>query len=166
MKGANEYHTLNDIGYQSIGNAKTLARAVKKLGAVLVDVRFSPSARNPHWRKPYLEKLLGQNYRWLKEFGNEGYKSGTTKLHYPEKGVQIVEKLLETQRVILMCGCWNREKCHRVDAVKLLTDAFDILSVPLDREAIAMVAGPDPEKPVQYELFGKPGGNGRHETTT
>lgn len=147
---------LYDIAYQSMKDAETLARAIRKMGAVLVDVRYKPSSRDHQWRKPYLVRLLGKQYRHMKSLGNRNYKSGPIRLDEPEMGVYDLLKVLEQVPVVIMCACWRRETCHRVKVIEIMEAMHGIESTPLKRSDINKFAGPDPTKPHQPELFGGP----------
>ena len=42
---------------------ENLPELLKSLAAVLIDVRFSPQSRLPHWSGDHLKRLLGKRYR-------------------------------------------------------------------------------------------------------
>jgi len=111
------------IGYSG-WKPEQLAAKVADLGALLVDVRFSPRSRAPQWTKKSLCELVGaENYLHCKDLGNENYKSGgPIKLHNPDAAL---DALRDVQRpLILLCGCKDHTVCHRADAAAVLALAF------------------------------------------
>jgi len=147
-------HQLFDLGYQNMKDAETTARAVKKMGALLVDIRKSPTSKDAQWKKDNIAKLLPKNYLHLSDLGNENYKGKGINLTYPERGLPRVMEFLETTDVILMCACWNRDRCHRLGVVLMLAEDYKIDSIPLTRAMVKKIAGPDPSKPQQLKLGG------------
>ena len=82
-----------------------------ELGAIVVDVRFSPSSRAPQWRQGYLQKLLGDRYVHAPELGNRNYRGSTIEIADLPAGLARIEAL--GQPVILMCACPDPAICHR-----------------------------------------------------
>jgi len=62
---------------------EALARLAERLDLTVFDVRFSPTSRDPRWRRPHLEKLLGDRYRHVGALGNVNYKGGPILLADP-----------------------------------------------------------------------------------
>lgn len=65
--------TVYTVGYSG-QRPEQLQALIEKLGALLVDVRFSPRSRNPRWGQPALREMFGDRYVHLPEFGNAAYK--------------------------------------------------------------------------------------------
>ena len=89
---------------------------VDHLGAVLIDVRLSPNARQADFRKSNLEERFGRDRYWhIEELGNVNYRSesGPTKLKDEVIGLEALAFNLRRGPVIIMCGCWNVNECHR-----------------------------------------------------
>lgn len=118
-------HAIYTIGYSG-WKPEQLAAKVEELGALLVDVRFSPRSRVPQWTKKSLCELVGaENYVHCKNLGNENYKSGgPIKLLNPDAAIA---SLRDVQRpLILLCGCKDHTICHRADAATVLAEAFGV----------------------------------------
>lgn len=99
------------IGYTG-KKIEEIKKIVDDLGAVLVDVRFSARSRAPMWNKGNLEKVFGQKYMHLPEWGNANYKSGgDIAIVNFERGRLTIDKLAAP--VVLMCACKDVETCHR-----------------------------------------------------
>lgn len=82
------------------------------LDAVVVDSRYAPRSRVPHWGLPALEQLLGDRYLYVSRFGNEGYRSGYIKIADPALGLTIINDAGIT-RAIILCACADGATCHR-----------------------------------------------------
>lgn len=100
-----------------------LARRAQALDAVVVDIRFAPRSRVPHWNKAPLERLLGDRYRWVHAFGNANYKGGPISLVDPDRGADIVSRMADRQNVILLCACAETQYCHREEVGELMRRA-------------------------------------------
>jgi len=110
-------HTLYTVGYQ--GKKVALLKDVAvKLDAVIVDARFSPNSRVPEWSGKRLREFLGERYVHVKELGNKNYKGGEIDFLDLNGGALIVGKILEIRPAILMCACWDLQRCHRLPASK------------------------------------------------
>jgi hypothetical protein len=149
---------LYDLGYMEIGNIKSVEKAVKELDAILLDVRFSPRSRNPQYNKSFLEKVFNTNpartgYLPVKDLGNRNYKGGPVDFVDIENGLAIIHTWLEIRPVILMCGCWNRAECHRLEIANTFHSAYGVQSIPLNRELSKSLA--DLHTPKQLDIFGE-----------
>jgi hypothetical protein len=60
--------------------------------------------------------------------GNENYKGGPTKLVNAQEGILTVLGLLAAGPVFLMCACWSRENCHRLEIANLINQQHGIQS--------------------------------------
>jgi uncharacterized protein (DUF488 family) len=118
-------HTIYTIGYSG-WKPEQLRDTIHALGAVLVDVRFSPRSRQPQWAGGNLAKLVGAgSYRHLKALGNENYKNGgPIKLVDTQAGVAALAPILAERPVVLLCGCKDHHTCHRTTAAHALATAL------------------------------------------
>ncbi len=81
------------------------------LGAVLIDVRFSPTSETMCWRQIYLKTLLREKYRHVPHLGSRAFCSGSNQIQNLELGVKI---LISFQaNTVLMCECTEMKGCHR-----------------------------------------------------
>jgi uncharacterized protein (DUF488 family) len=118
-------HQLYTFGYS--GRLPHELRAlVDHLDAIVVDIRFSPRSRNPHWTAGRLTSLLGERYRHLAVLGNRNYKGGPIEFVDLEEGVVKVGELLREQPVILLCVCADVERCHRLPAAEAIAARYGV----------------------------------------
>jgi len=82
-----------------------------RLDAKMVDIRFAPYSQVMHWRKVYLEALLGSLYLHIPNLGNRTYKENKITIQNIELGLETLFGLREN--VVLMCACKKRKDCHR-----------------------------------------------------
>ncbi len=83
------------------------------LDAVVVDARFNPMSRVPHWNKYQLQNAVGlARYLWINGFGNQAYKDGYIKLANPAAGLARLLSLA-CDNFIILCACADGETCHR-----------------------------------------------------
>lgn len=111
------------VGYNTC-NPEGLARLVCEHNAYLVDIRYYPTSPAPQWRRGVLQRQFGAAYIWCGALGNINYRkeSAPIKLLDPETGTVLVERLLSTSNVILLCGCREVSSCHRLVAANLLLE--------------------------------------------
>lgn len=103
------------VGYTG-KKPENLIEISKMLDATIVDVRYSPSSRVDHWRKPFLKNLLKSDYRHLGEFGNINYKLGDAsqiRISDYAAGLEILKTILFERNAVLMCACEKPAGCHR-----------------------------------------------------
>ena len=97
---------------------------VKRLEAVLVDVRMVARSRAPTWNGASLARRLGDRYVWLRSFGNRNYKGTVEQIEIVDfpAGEQRLRELLgvclasnkaAAKTIILFCGCPDVSQCHR-----------------------------------------------------
>jgi len=144
-----------DLGYQNVKDFSFLVTVVKRLDAVLVDVRYSPKSRNPTWSGSNLKKVFGERYVHIPELGNVNYKSNhAIELFDKDKGLKILEGILTQKNVIIMCACWDRKSCHRKVVSRYLELRNNIEAIDLTYDLMKIISGieEDPE-PVQNSLF-------------
>lgn len=104
---------LYTFGYLA-GDWERLTALLDAPMSVVLDVRFSPYSRVKGYNKYEFEKMLGGQYRWVQDLGNENYKGGPIKLKNERAGVKLVRDLLaQGYVVVLMCACADVAACHR-----------------------------------------------------
>lgn len=87
-------------------------------GAVLIDVRFSPTSETMRWRQIYLKTLLRKKYHHLPHFGSRIFREGKAQMQNLDLGIK---KLLSfNAKAVLMCECGDPRKCHRLLIVQEL----------------------------------------------
>lgn len=113
------------IGYTST-TPEELINLVNSLEAKLVDIRINPYSKDYRWIQTNLKQLFADKYLHIKEFGNENYKIGSIKVANPQGGILKIEPIIKVQPVILLCACYNHEKCHRSQVASILCDFFKL----------------------------------------
>lgn len=116
-------NVLYTAGYQAWTPAQLLAEATR-LGAMVLDIRYSAHSYRPEWGKEALRELLGSGYLHVPAFGNKNYKGGTIELAMPKRGLPIVQEQLEYAPVILLCACRDWQTCHRAVAAEYIQEAL------------------------------------------
>lgn len=114
------------FGYsgRSLSELKWLS---ERLGATVVDTRYSRLTRQVDFSAKRLEAALSEHYVHIPEFGNVNYKSGgPVKLANPEVGLARIASIVTLGSVILLCVCASREHCHREDVAELLAREFGL----------------------------------------
>jgi len=127
---------------------------VKRLDAVLVDVRMVPRSRAPQWNGVALARRLGDRYVWLREFGNRDYKGSTIQIVDLAGGEAKLKKFdSRFKAVILLCGCRDVAVCHRKVLAEWLAERWGGNATVVH---LAAPAGPSPSTqvgPSQPTLF-------------
>ena len=85
---------------------------LETLDAVLADIRFAPYSQVLHWRKNYLQVLLGRKYFHIPNLGNRTFKEDKITIQNLQLGIETVLNL--DKNAVLMCGCEKLENCHRL----------------------------------------------------
>lgn len=142
-------HKIYSFGYGG-QKAAELTGWVRKHGAILVDVRFSPSSKDEQWRAKNLKDLLPDQYVHVQELGNENFRGTEIRIKDLSKGMMKVHGLLQRAPVVVMCACWNRATCHRTLVIRHMVDEWHVESMVLEPREIK--APPPP--PAQTSLFG------------
>lgn len=107
--------------------------ALKELGAVLIDVRMVARSRNPAFNGTSLGRLLGDDYVWLREFGNRNYKGGPIEIVDFEAGAARVREVTGSSRAfVLLCGCPVLDSCHRKIVAEKLAELWSVNVVHLN----------------------------------
>lgn len=90
-----------------------LPALVKRLDAVLIDIRFAPSAQPIRWSKDYLSLLLRKKYLHVPHLGDRsrGEAAGRFLIQNMALGIKIVREIHAD--VLLMCECEKADNCHR-----------------------------------------------------
>lgn len=145
---------LYDAGYQSV-NQDLLFAALKRLGAALVDVRYSPHSQNRIWDISILKEKLRNDYVHIPELGNTNYKdSAIIRLASPEAGILMLYQLLVERSAIMICACYNRGWCHRAVVAKWFESKYGMSSIALSSSGLKAIAyKPEVE---QLDLFEQP----------
>ncbi len=127
------------IGYSG-WTPEQVEKAVRDLGAILVDVRMVPRTRwTPAFNSAALHARFGDQYVWLKQFGNVNYKGTFEQIEIAD--FALGEKMLADlsglpfeggKNVVLLCGCRDVNVCHRkVLAERLAQDwALEVVHLP------------------------------------
>lgn len=144
-----------DLGYQNVKDISTLVTVVKRLDAILIDVRYSPKSRNTTWSGSNLKKVFGERYIHIPELGNVNYKNDhAIELFNKEKGLKILEGYLTQKNVIIMCACWNRKACHRKLVSRYLELRNNLDAIDLTYDLMKIISGiEDTPEPQQNTLF-------------
>lgn len=108
--------------------AQLLQLAVN-LNASVVDSRYNPASRVPHWNMRSLRELLRSRYMWARAFGNSAYKDGGISLVDPQEGLRQVENS-GVDTVIILCACGDGAHCHRKQVGEYLAaNGWDVREV-------------------------------------
>lgn len=126
------YHRERLLNHQSLytfgylkGNTSRVLAELKRTSTPLVDVRYNPVSSHWEWNRSYLEQS-GYLYYWVKELGNELYKTALTgnfkepliKLHNPDLGLKRLKEILErTRKAAIFCACTGKG-CHRFEVAE------------------------------------------------
>jgi uncharacterized protein (DUF488 family) len=105
-------NTLYTLGYLAWTPVAFVQRVVV-LGAVVADIRFSPTSRHPAWRQAALKHTLEAWYHHVPTLGNRNYKGGPVELVDLAAGLTTLGALLEASPAILLCACRDVQACHR-----------------------------------------------------
>lgn len=96
-----------------------LAQLAHNLNAVVVDSRYNPASRVPHWNRAALAAALGVRYLHNHYFGNEAYKTGAICLSNPQQGLALLDTK-DITRCIILCACSDGATCHRTQVGEYL----------------------------------------------
>lgn len=129
-------YDLYDIGYLDVRKVEKLNALLVLLDAYLVDVRFSPNSRDPQWRQAAMKKEIGERYIHIKSLGNKNYKGGPIEFLDLPGGLDALAHLLQKKNVVVMCACWARDRCHRLNIVQEFEREYGIHGIPITRERI------------------------------
>lgn len=107
-------HTIFTLGYSGRKPQEVL-RFVTEHDALLVDVRYSPTSRVPHWNRAALLALTKGHYRHVKEYGNANFNmpGHPIRLADPERAADMLAEVIRWRSVILLCACKRAADCHR-----------------------------------------------------
>lgn len=123
--------TLFSFGYAGTGSAtRELAAAInageqrRGYGPPLwVDIRVNRSVRAAGFRDRAFEELLGEQYVWLRDLGNQRVADGTEgiEIRRPEAVHELLDLALANpdRRVIFFCSCEHPAGCHRREVARL-----------------------------------------------
>lgn len=111
---------LYSAGYEGMDHATFIA-TVQARDFMVMDVRFTPSSRNPDWSRSRLSKALGERYVHVPELGNRNYRGDMgSGIIIANADVGLARLALELSRksVVLLCVCSNWKTCHRTEVVR------------------------------------------------
>ena len=81
---------------------------------VVIDVRLTPYSKLPGWNTEDLQRSYQARYMHIRELGNLHHHRGLPiKLVDEENGLQQLQCWLEQFNILLLCGCYKVETCHR-----------------------------------------------------
>lgn len=149
-------HKLYDLGYQTIKDPDILAQVAEKLGATVLDIRFSPRSRDYRWNKAALATIMSGRYTHVAELGNVNYKdwSAPIQISHLDYGMRLIWVTLEANPVILLCACRDRKTCHRLVVVEATIRRYSgIVSVPLGLSDCLEIINPEGAPSAQLKLF-------------
>jgi hypothetical protein len=159
VAGEKEGHvfTVFTIGYAAKGVTPARLKATcTRLGAVVVDVRYSPKSwHRPEWSRRQLGEVLGDSYRHCPALGNANYRKldAPIRLADPAKGAREVADILVHQPVILLCACFAPTVCHRSVASSLIHKLYGAPVVHLYPHDLAPAKPePKPAGPENHQL--------------
>ena len=129
-------HTLYTLGYLDWTPSAFVAR-VEVLGAVVADIRFSPSSYHPTWRQAMLKRTLEAWYHHVPALGNRNYKGGPIEIVDLAAGAAVVHQLLATSPVVLLCACREVLHCRRHVVADACTTQYGVAVTHLEPPAVA-----------------------------
>jgi hypothetical protein len=104
------------MGYGGHAPAR-LSTIVEQLGAVVFDIRLSPTSQDERWRGEALSELLGERYIGNPAWGNKNrFNGGKIEIMDWKVGLQRFKLYCGDRRpaaAILLCGCRSITECHR-----------------------------------------------------
>lgn len=104
---------LYTIGY-ALWTLRQVVRLIRRLDAILVDVRFSRRTRKREFTPKALGGALGGRYVWAGDLGNVNYKGGRIRIKNLSAGLgQLAELSSGGKPLVLMCVCADVAVCHR-----------------------------------------------------
>jgi len=127
--------TIYTIGYTGRTPEQILG-ILNEHDAILLDIRYNPRSRVPHWNKGPLSRTLGDRYRHVPELGNINYKGTVEQIQINDlpAGIEIVRQFhTHNRNVVLMCVCADVSTCHRKLVAEALGKALGIEICHLER---------------------------------
>ena len=104
---------LYTIGYTGT-KIDDLVAFVHSTNAILCDIRFSPTSRNPVYTKKQLQARFDERYFHLGSLGNRNYRGGPIDIVDYAKGMRTIEGLLvHWPAAVILCVCADVTTCHR-----------------------------------------------------
>lgn len=117
------------FGYAEV-KTKPLLAQIKQDNVALIDIRFFPSSISPYRRKDYFEQQLPDHYLSLPQWGNVNFKEAKDiQISDFDGGWITLTKWLEGKSfegLLLMCGCWDEDTCHRSVVAQWLKEQHGI----------------------------------------
>lgn len=152
-------NTIYTIGYSG-WRPVDLKLCVDALGAMLLDIRYSPRSKRPEWTREALRGLWGieapRYYTHIQALGNRNYANGgPIELAAPLSGLRAVRPIWQRQPIVLLCACRHAGTCHRAVAAEYLAaeleapvvDLYpDVVRVCQDQACGATFVSTDPDR--------------------
>ncbi|MGH2481066.1 MAG: DUF488 domain-containing protein, partial [Ktedonobacteraceae bacterium] len=118
------------IGYRSPSALEMIDQALEENPSLMiVDIRYTPTSRNPAWTQDTLQERYQNHYTWLRDLGNINHHADRPiQLADPNSGITQFMHLLQQHSLIILCGCPEYETCHRKHVIELYEQkqlAFD-----------------------------------------
>ena len=105
------------------GKPEDLQSFLEETGALLVDIRMSPRSKMAQWTGQALRERFGTTYLHLPQLGNLNYANGgPIKLANPAQALDRLRPILAERSIILLCACYDWQRCHRLTAATFLAD--------------------------------------------
>ena len=125
-------NTLFTFGYASRSMDEIISLLEEKQ-AILADIRSSPRSRKPGFNRYALAGSLRDKYRHLPALGNVNYRNPDLPIFLRDEdlGLEGLARLLEKSNVVIMCGCKNLEKCHRLVVAEKMEAMYNVNVVHL-----------------------------------
>jgi hypothetical protein len=112
-------HRVYSIGYRG-WNERDFVLAAK---GIVIDCRFQPFSGGCFSRQNLREIVP---YRWCPAAGNVTYKSSAININDKAKAIELIEEVLQTSDVTLLCCCARLESCHVMHLIwDLQRDGFE-----------------------------------------
>ena len=139
--------TLYTLGYGKLKGPDDLAKLVADEPIdIVLDVRASPSGRNPLWRAGLVPETVRKagipDYRHVPALGNPDFRSNVPAYRLADEGIgmAVLAEVLESGRnVALMCVCRETAHCHRrliVAKARQLYPDLRLVELEVDKEPV------------------------------
>jgi uncharacterized protein (DUF488 family) len=126
--------TIYTIGYTGRTPEQILG-ILNEHDATLLDIRYNPRSRVPHWNKGPLSRTFGERYLHVPALGNVNYKGTVEEISIADlpAGTEALRRFHEQNRnVVLMCVCADVSTCHRKVVAEALAKAWGVGFCHLD----------------------------------
>ncbi len=123
------------FGYAS-GGIPILLRLMQDEQAYLVDIRLSPRSKWQAFNQEALQARFHRRYIHMPELGNKNYNNGgPIRIAYASRGIaRLMRGIMQGYTLVLMCGCFEYESCHRRTVVNLLQGVMPGVQIEMPDE--------------------------------